>query len=114
MIFNLKTLISTLPRAEHSVADYVIKHSEKVISMTLAELAHRTDVSEPSIMRLCRRLGCSGYSDFKLRLAQSLGNESNFVHADVEQDDDVDEVAQKIFSRSIQELKRVKDNINVH
>ena len=36
------------------------------------ELAQRAKVSEPTVTRFCRALGCDGVRDFKLKLAQSL------------------------------------------
>ena len=35
-------------------------------------LAQRAGVSEPTVTRFCRTIGCDGVRDFKLRLAQSL------------------------------------------
>ena len=112
MIAEITQLVATLPRAESRVADYVIKHTHSILSLTLAELANKAEVSEPSVIRFCRRFGLSGYSDFKLELAKSLGNEINQVHADVSSDDSMQQITQKIFGRSIQELKRSNDNLN--
>jgi DNA-binding MurR/RpiR family transcriptional regulator len=37
-----------------------------------AVLAQRAQVSEPTVTRFCRTIGCAGVRDFKLKLAQSL------------------------------------------
>ena len=37
-----------------------------------AEIAKRADVSEPTVTRFCRAIGCDGVRDFKLKLAQSV------------------------------------------
>ena len=37
-----------------------------------AEIARRADVSEPTVTRFCRAIGCDGVRDFKLKLAQSV------------------------------------------
>lgn len=41
-----------------------------VTSSTISELADRAGVSPPTITRFCRRLGCSGFSEFKVQLAR--------------------------------------------
>ena len=106
MISNISQLIDTLPRAENRVASYIVQHQHGVLNLTLAELARDTAVSEPSVLRFCRRLGMSGYSDFKLQLAKTLGDDSNYVHADVNAEDNLAQITEKIFGRSIRELKR--------
>ena len=37
-----------------------------------AEIAKRAEVSEPTVTRFCRAIGCDGVRDFKLKLAQSV------------------------------------------
>ncbi len=37
-----------------------------------ADIAKRADVSEPTVTRFCRAIGCEGVRDFKLKLAQSV------------------------------------------
>ena len=37
-----------------------------------AEIARRAEVSEPTVTRFCRAIGCDGVRDFKLKLAQSV------------------------------------------
>jgi DNA-binding MurR/RpiR family transcriptional regulator len=37
-----------------------------------AEIAQRADVSEPTVTRFCRAIGCEGVRDFKVKLAQSV------------------------------------------
>lgn len=60
------------PAREQRVADYVMAHLDEISSMTIGNLAARCDVSKPTVIRFCRTLGCDGFRDFKLRLAQNL------------------------------------------
>lgn len=57
---------------EQRVADFVKENLDAVSTMTNGELAERCGVSAPTVIRFCRSLGCEGYRDFKLRLAQNL------------------------------------------
>ncbi len=72
-------LISRLTRsrrelrpAEKRVADVVLKDIESAIRASNSQLAQAAGVSEPTVTRFCRAMGCQGVRDFKLRLAQSL------------------------------------------
>ena len=58
--------------AERRVADVVLKDVEFAVRASNADLAQRAQVSEPTVTRFCRTLGCDGVRDFKLKLAQSL------------------------------------------
>jgi RpiR family carbohydrate utilization transcriptional regulator len=58
--------------AELRIARFVSQAPGEVIHMTMAALAERCAVSDPTIVRFCRRFGFNGYQDFKLALAQSL------------------------------------------
>lgn len=57
---------------EQRVADYVKANLEDISGMNIGDLARHCDVSKPTVVRFCRTLGCGGYREFKLRLAQNL------------------------------------------
>ena len=58
--------------AERRVADVVLNDVEAAVRASNSQLARAAGVSEPTVTRFCRTLGCEGVRDFKLRLAQSL------------------------------------------
>ncbi|MEA5101497.1 MurR/RpiR family transcriptional regulator [Pantoea sp. S18] len=51
------------------LGDFIITDPQKVLYLTITELARETDTSEASVTRLCRHLGCKGYTEFKMALA---------------------------------------------
>ncbi|TIW41169.1 MAG: MurR/RpiR family transcriptional regulator, partial [Mesorhizobium sp.] len=54
------------------VADVVLDDVRFAVDASNAVLAQRAQVSEPTVTRFCRAIGCEGVRDFKLKLAQSL------------------------------------------
>ncbi|MCY4201021.1 MAG: MurR/RpiR family transcriptional regulator [Aestuariivita sp.] len=72
VISNLKSRASDLPKRERKVASFVQENFEAVISMSIADLAAACGVSSPTIVRFSRSMGCDGYREFKMRLAQNL------------------------------------------
>lgn len=52
------------------LATVVLEDVEFVVNSSIIDLARRADVSPPTVTRFCRRLGCQGYSDFKVQLAK--------------------------------------------
>lgn len=71
-----------LATQEQKVANYVKAHLEDISAMTIAELAGHCDVSTPTVIRFCRTLGCDGFREFKLRLAQNLAVSMQYLSAD--------------------------------
>ena len=61
-----------LSPAEKRVADPMLAHPRSALNDAIADVAKAAQVSQPTVIRFCRSLGCVGLSDFKLRLASGL------------------------------------------
>lgn len=72
IIAVIKDGFEALRPAERRVAEAVLADLRGAVAETNGELARRAGVSEPSVTRFCRAVGCEGVRDFKLKLAQSL------------------------------------------
>lgn len=60
-----------LTAAERKAADFVIRQRGDVQFLSIGEFAEQSGVAEATITRFCRRLGCGGYSAFKLAVANA-------------------------------------------
>ncbi|WP_305985992.1 MurR/RpiR family transcriptional regulator [Roseibium sp. MMSF_3544] len=72
VLSNLKKSDGQLSAREQKVANFVSSNLERISSMTIAEVAQACDVSSPTVVRFCRTMGCDGFREFKIRLAQNL------------------------------------------
>jgi DNA-binding MurR/RpiR family transcriptional regulator len=54
---------SLTPRAR-TLADYILRHSRKVVFMTIKQLAAACEVSESSVVRFVGQMGYKGYPEF--------------------------------------------------
>src|SRR5436853_1928469 len=72
IISQVKDSYADLRPAERRVADVVLDDVKYAIDASNAALAQRAQVSEPTVTRFCRAIGCEGVRDFKLKLAQSV------------------------------------------
>lgn len=68
----IKDTYTELRRAERQVADVVLADVSFAVDASNAAIAQRANVSEPTVTRFCRSIGCEGVRDFKLKLAQSV------------------------------------------
>ena len=59
--------------SERTIADYLLKHSRLLPSMTTRQLAQKTYTSSAAIVRFCQKLGFGGYTEFRVEfLAQMI------------------------------------------
>lgn len=72
ILSQIKDSYSELRPAERRVADVVLADVTFSVDASNAEIARRAEVSEPTVTRFCRAIGCDGVRDFKLKLAQSV------------------------------------------
>lgn len=98
--------------AERRVAEWLLQHRFDATRMKLAVVADGAGVSEPTVVRFCRRIGCSGYSDFRLRWVAGRGQSTESVHAVVDAADTAATVVRKVFDTGISELQRVRNGLN--
>ncbi|MGB6189265.1 MAG: MurR/RpiR family transcriptional regulator [Aeromonas molluscorum] len=78
IMFNHVSL-STFNELELMVYHYVIKHREQVPYMRIRELAEAAGVSTTTVLRFCKKLGCSGFSEFRIRFKLSLEQDTGSV-----------------------------------
>lgn len=72
VIGAIKDRYGDLRPAEQAVADAILSDVRDAVRASNSEIARRAGVSQPTVTRFCRAIGCEGVRDFKLRLAQSL------------------------------------------
>src|SRR5690606_38465069 len=72
ILSQIRDSYGELRPAERRVADVVLADVTFCVDASNAEIARRADVSEPTVTRFCRAIGCDGVRDFKLKLAQSV------------------------------------------
>src|SRR5690554_7558347 len=70
--------------------------------MRIVDLAQEAQVSEPTIVRFCRSIGCNSFQEFKVRIAQEMALSNNIGHFPIEDDDSIDEICNKIADTTIQ------------
>ena len=101
-----------LSPAEKRVADHVLAHPRSVLNDPVAEIARASQVSQPTVIRFCRSLGCEGLSDFKLRLASGLTGTVPVTHTQVTGDDSVLELGTKVLGNTASSILQVRDHLN--
>lgn len=111
LLDSIRTQLDTLSRSEKKVALAVLKNPDLVVSGNITALAKTAQVSEPTVVRFCRTLGCEGWHEFKLKLAQTLALALPQADESPLQDDLAADLVSKICSRSINALLDLRNNL---
>ncbi len=101
-----------LSPAERRVADHVLAHPRSALGDPIAEIARAAQVSQPTVIRFCRTLGCEGLSDFKLRLASGLSATVPVTHTQVTGEDSMLELGVKVLGNTASAILAVRDQLN--
>ncbi len=64
-------LRNSLTQAERKVGNYFLKNP-KAAYLSITEVTQDSSLGYGSIIRFCRKIGCAGFQDFKVLLAQEL------------------------------------------
>ena len=114
IISLLRSQSGKFPNREQQVADYVSEHLEAVTTIALSELAENVGVSEPTVIRFCRTLGCDGFRDFKMQLAQNLAVSMQYLTSEDISDDTTaaDVLSNHVLGVIIDNLRLLRDQIS--
>jgi RpiR family carbohydrate utilization transcriptional regulator len=105
LIEAIEQLAPRLKTAERRVADAVLRDIEAATRISIKSFAAQAAVSEPTVMRFARRLGCEGFSDFKLRLAQDFAVGRMYIEAERKVlEGDADTTAQRVYQSAVEAL----------
>jgi RpiR family carbohydrate utilization transcriptional regulator len=102
-----------LRKSELKVAEYVLQDPASVMHSSMADLAHNVGISEPTIVRFCRAIGCTGFQDLKLKLAQSLAAGASFGQFAIHEGDSVGDFSLKIFDTTLHTLIEVRERLDM-
>ena len=67
---RLRSVLPKLSESERRVALWMLDNIESSIRQSMSAIAQATDVSDTTVLRMCRTAGFEGFTDLKLALAQ--------------------------------------------
>lgn len=72
LLTYLQGIMASLNATDRLIAECVLADPEKVVTSPIAEIKRSSGASVGSIVGFCRRLGLSGFAEFKIALARDL------------------------------------------
>ena len=103
---ELRNLVPELHTAEQRSAKLVLSDPSWVAENSIKAFAKRAEVSEPTIMRLCRKLNLRGFTAFKRKLTEDLVIAKVYFEADqVVRSSSPTSIAETMFDAASQSLR---------
>ena len=104
--------------AENIIVEFITQNSDKILNLTTQEIARETHTNPTSLIRVAKKLGFTGWTDFKQAYHREwLYSQENFDAVDANlpfnKDDSVLTIANKIGSleqQTIQDTMELFDN----
>lgn len=66
-------------KTEKKIADFILQNTNKVLFMSITELAEECGVAEASVHRFCRTMGVKGYQEFKMKLSLGVSSDGEVL-----------------------------------
>ncbi|TCP32119.1 RpiR family transcriptional regulator [Scopulibacillus darangshiensis] len=109
---QIQAALSELPVSEKKVGDYLLKFPSEVTKMTIHEVAEKAGTSSAAVVRFCRSLGLNGFPDLKMRLSVELAGTLKPGYLDIESNEDVESIINKVISNTLQTLQDTAGQLN--
>ena len=105
IIIKLNAMKNQLTSIEKKIAEYILEDPERIKNLTTYEIAKNCDTSQASIVRFSKKLGFSGFPDFKLSLSQDIGNRKaeshvNIMHEELKSTDSFEIIGKKVATEN--------------
>jgi RpiR family carbohydrate utilization transcriptional regulator len=112
IIKQIELQLSELRPSERKVADFVLVNIDNAMHMRIVDLAAAAQVSEPTVVRFCRAIGCDGFQSFKLALAQHTPQAPSLEAFDLSELHSARDYTMKVFESTLDTLQRVRDSLD--
>src|SRR3954469_13700329 len=114
MLDRIKASLPSLAPAEQRVGRLVLADPRAFANLPITELAGRSHVSKPTVVRFCRSMGYDGLSDFKLKLAGSVSEGVPFIHRSVDADDKTADVMVKVIDNAVAAFLKYRNDASTY
>lgn len=96
LIVRMRAQLHALRPSEAKVGEAILADLDFAIHATIFDIAARAGVSQPSVTRFCRAIGCDSLKQFKVQLAQNLAVGVPYQGTTVSSTDDTHTLIDKV------------------
>ncbi len=113
----IKQVAPHLTASEMKVANYILQYSNKAVDENITTLAEHAGTSPAAVIRLCKRLGFSGYPELRISLAKEIYSAAPLKNSpymfDLENATDVNDICSMMIDTVTESLASLKPVLSV-
>ncbi|MBZ9867783.1 MurR/RpiR family transcriptional regulator [Mesorhizobium sp. CA15] len=114
IITRLQLMSQDGTKSDRRLAGLVLSDLDFASKAAISEIAARVGVSEPTVTRFCRNLGCEGLRDFKFYLAQAIAIGGQYLSPEpLSRDAREQRIASAITEAAIAAIQRASENLDM-
>jgi DNA-binding MurR/RpiR family transcriptional regulator len=114
IITRLQLMSQDGTKSDRRLASLVLFDLDFASKAAISEIAARVGVSEPTVTRFCRNLGCEGLRDFKFYLAQAIAIGGQYLSPEpLSRDAREQRIASAITEAAISAIQRASENLDM-
>ncbi|MEW6629932.1 MAG: MurR/RpiR family transcriptional regulator [Pseudomonadota bacterium] len=114
IITRLQLMSQDGTKSDRRLAGLVLSDLDFASKAAISEIAARVGVSEPTVTRFCRNLGCEGLRDFKFYLAQAIAIGGQYLTPEpLSRDAREQRIASAITEAAIAAIQRASENLDM-
>jgi len=110
-IIKIHEARSSFSAKEAMIADYILQHPQSSVYPTIEELAEQIGVSEATLFRFVKKLGYSGYQQFRISLATDIASPQQRVY-ETAIENNQDATVSLVITTNITALEETLKHIN--
>ncbi|GGD40392.1 MurR/RpiR family transcriptional regulator [Sinisalibacter lacisalsi] len=112
IISKMRSLNGELRKREQRVADFVLSNLDQISFLTQGEIAQAAGVSAATVHRFCVSVGCEGFRDFKIRLAQSVAVSLQYLDGNSAEASQTDQLVSQVFGALVDMLNTARQQLD--
>ena len=112
IISRLRASEGKLSRREQLVADYLLMNLEDVASLNQQAIADAAKVSVATVNRLSRAMGCDGFREFKIRLAQNVAASLQYLGGPTDGESVPAQIVSQVFGALVDSLAIARSQLD--
>lgn len=101
-----------LTKGERKIVEYLFSTEEPFLTYTVMEFAEKADVSEATVVRFCKHIGCKGYQDFKIAAAREMMPKEKLYNPIIQEGDEPSAVCEKVFGSEMAALEETLQKLD--
>lgn len=118
---KIRQIYPHLRPSEQKVADYILDYRDGARHLLMEDVAEKTGVSQPTVIRFVKAAGYQGFKDFKYALMQEEAREEpeeqqesiGLYGFQISRTDPLEEIPGKIINTSVEMLEETRKSISV-